>query len=180
MNRGNARANAFAVDQLQLQPTDKVLEIGFGGGVNIQRLLDRSALVVGVDRSRDAVAAADRRFARARSAARANFQLGEVEALPLADDSFTKAITVHTVYFWASLDRGFREIYRCLQPEGLLVVGFVPKAEMDQMGMPSDLFSPREPDDLGSAATAAGFMVEFRRPISPSPWMVLLGRKIRT
>lgn len=87
MNRGNARANAFALDQLALMPKDKVLEVGFGGGVNIERLLDQSASVVGVDRSKDAVAAADRRFATARSAGRARFLLGDVEALPLADNS---------------------------------------------------------------------------------------------
>jgi ubiquinone/menaquinone biosynthesis C-methylase UbiE len=177
MNRGNARANAFALDQLELQPTDKVLEIGFGGGVNIQGILDQSALVVGVDRSRDAVTAADRRFRLARSRGRANFLLGEVESLPLADNSFTKAITVHTVYFWTSLEQGFRELHRCLQPGGLLVVGFVPKLQMDHMGMPPDLFTLREPDALGAAATAAGFMVDVRRPVGSEPWLVLMGRK---
>ena len=179
MNRGNARANAFAVDQLELRPTDKVLEVGFGGGVNIQRLLDQGTSVVGVDRSRDTVAAADRRFARARAAARASFLVGEVEALPLADNTFTKAVTVHTVYFWTSLDRGFQELHRCLQPGGLLVVGFVPKAQMDRMGMPTDLFTARDPDALGSAATEAGFTVETRRPGGSEPWMVLVGRKSR-
>ena len=58
MNRGNARANAFALEQLELERSDRVLEVGFGGGLNIPHLLDHSASVVGVDRSRDAVAAA--------------------------------------------------------------------------------------------------------------------------
>lgn len=31
MNRGIAKMNAFAVRQLELAPTDRVLEIGFGG-----------------------------------------------------------------------------------------------------------------------------------------------------
>src|SRR3569833_3474794 len=144
MNRGNARANAFALEQLNLQSTDTVLEVGFGGGLNIRQLLDRSAAVTGVDRSRDAVASAERAFAPARSAGRARFLFGQVEALPLPEDAFTKALTVHTVYFWSSLDRGFRELYRCLQPEGVLVVGFVPKAQMDRMGMPTDLFTSRD------------------------------------
>lgn len=177
MNRGNARANAFALHQLQLQPNDKVLEVGFGGGVNIERLLHESASLVGVDRSKDAVSAANRRFARERSQGRASFMLGEVEALPLADESCTKAVTVHTVYFWTSLDRGFRELYRCLQPGGLLIVGFVPKTRMEAMGMPLDVFTPRDPEDLSSVASQAGFLVSIRRPDSPEPWMVLAGRK---
>jgi len=180
MNRGNAHANAFALDQLDLHSTDTVLEVGFGGGANLQRLVDQSASVVGVDRSRDAVSAAERRFSKARAAGRADFLLGNVEALPLADDAFTKAVTVHTVYFWTSLDRGFRELYRCLEPGGVLAVGFVPKELMDRMGMPGDLFTPREPDALGSAAVDAGFSVEVRSPSDPEPWMVLVGRKLRT
>lgn len=177
MNRANARANAFALDQLDLQPVDRVLEIGFGGGVNIQRILEQGASMVGVDRSRDAVGAADRRFAGARSQGRARFIFGEVEALPLADQAFTKAVTVHTVYFWQSLDRGFRELHRCLQPGGLLAVGFVPKARMDRMGMPGDLFTARDPDVLRAAAVEAGFDVDTRRPEGSAPWMALLCRR---
>lgn len=43
MNRGNARVNTFAVNRLGLQSTDAVVEVGFGGGPNLRRLLDRSA-----------------------------------------------------------------------------------------------------------------------------------------
>lgn len=177
MNRGNARANAFALDELDLQPSDKVLEVGFGGSLNLQRLLDQTASVTGVDRSRDAVAAAGRRFAAARSAGRATFILGDVEALPFPDRSFTKAVTVHTVYFWNSLDQGFREFYRSLQPGGVLAVGFLPKTEMDRMGMPGDLFTSRDPTSVGSAAAAAGFKVDIRRPKSSDQWVVLLCQK---
>ena len=177
MNRGNARANAFAVDQLDLHSGDEVLEVGFGGGVNVQRLLNSGAVVTGIDRSSDAVRAANRQFARARSAGRASFQLGQVESLPFADGSFSKAITVHTVYFWTSLERGFGELYRCLKPNGVMVVGFVPKAQMDRMGMPADLFTPREPEGLLEAALEAGFSVEARRTDGSEPWMALIGHK---
>lgn len=177
MNRGNAQANQFALDQLDLRSTDTVLEIGFGGGVNIQRLLDQSASVVGVDRSQDAVKSAERHFAEARSKGRASFLLGQVEALPLPDDAFTKAVTVHTVYFWTSLHQGFRELHRCLLPGGLLAVGFLPKAQMDRMRMPEDLFTTREPDALTSAASKAGFTVDMRQPERSAPWRVILCRK---
>jgi ubiquinone/menaquinone biosynthesis C-methylase UbiE len=177
MNRGNARANAFAVEQLGLQQTDRVLEIGFGGGMNLERLLAHGASITGVDRSKDSVAAADRRFAAARAAGRAHFVVGEIEALPFPDDAFTKALTVHTVYFWSSLDRGFDELYRCLEPGGVLSLGFLPKARMDRIGMPDDLFTPRDPDALAAAASKAGFDVDRRQPQSPAQWMVFLCRK---
>ena len=55
MNRHNARMNAFAVQRLQLEPTHRVLEIGFGGGVTLPTLLNAAAFVAGVDRSSDVV-----------------------------------------------------------------------------------------------------------------------------
>ena len=60
MNRHNARMNSFAVRQLQLEPTDHVLEIGFGGGLTLPSLLDATAFVTGLDRSNDAVTWAKR------------------------------------------------------------------------------------------------------------------------
>jgi hypothetical protein len=38
MNRGNARLNSFAVDQLQLVPEDRALEVGFGGAPAVPQL----------------------------------------------------------------------------------------------------------------------------------------------
>ena len=55
MNRHNARMNAFAVRQLKLEPSDRVLEIGFGGGVALPSLMDAAAFIAGVDRSDDVI-----------------------------------------------------------------------------------------------------------------------------
>ena len=71
MNRRNARMNAFAIKQLELQPSDRVLEIGFGGGVTLPTLIAVADSVTGVDRSRDAVNLANARFSTAVKAGRA-------------------------------------------------------------------------------------------------------------
>ena len=47
MNRTNAQLNAFAIRQLQLKATDRVLEIGFGGGATLPKLLAGAAFVAG-------------------------------------------------------------------------------------------------------------------------------------
>jgi SAM-dependent methyltransferase len=177
MNRGNARVNAFAVDQLDVRPTDAVVEVGFGGGPNLRRLMDGSASVVGIDRSPDTVAAAARLFAAECAQGRARFLLGDVEKLPIADGSCTKALTVHTVYFWRSLEKGFGELYRVLRPGGLLAVGFMPRERMETMGMPPDIFSLRAPEEVCAAATAVGFAVDRRQPPGGAPWLVVLCRK---
>src|SRR5689334_8950330 len=76
MNRHNARMNAFAVQMLDLAPPDRVLEIGFGGGVNLTSLIDHASFVGGVDRSSDVVAWAKKQFARAVQTGVADFREG--------------------------------------------------------------------------------------------------------
>ena len=49
---------------LELKASDRVLEIGFGGGVSLKPLLYIGAYVAGVDRSRDMVRHARRIFWR--------------------------------------------------------------------------------------------------------------------
>lgn len=175
MNRGNARMNAFAVEQLALASTDRVLEVGFGGGVTLPALLDRAAFVGGVDRSRDVVARARARFVAAVTAGRADFRIGEIEAIPFDAATFDKVCTVNTVYFWRSLDAGCAEIARVLAPGGLAVVGYLPKEHMDRHGMPADIFTSRTPEEVVAALTRAGFRsVRVTRPQPTTAWNVLV------
>jgi SAM-dependent methyltransferase len=176
MNRGNARLNSYVLDQLQLGSEERVVEVGFGGGVLLPRLLRGAVFVCGVDRSKDVVDAAARRFVGAVRAGRADFRVGTVENLPLPDATFDKALSVHTVYFWQSLKVGSAELGRVLRPGGRVALGFLPKAHMDRMNMPADIFSPREPDEVIAALQDAGFRdTEVRRPNSETRWLVATG-----
>jgi arsenite methyltransferase len=178
MNRHNAKLNAFAVRQLELTPSDRVLEIGFGGGITLPSLIAGAAFVGGVDRSRDMVRRAKARFPEAVAAGRADFREGNVEELPFEASSFGKVCTVNTVYFWSSLDAGFAEIHRVLSSGGRVVVGFLPKDRMDRLGMPTDIFTSRAPDDVIAALTKAGFSdVRLERPESTTPWNVIVATR---
>jgi SAM-dependent methyltransferase len=179
MNRGNRRLNGLALELLNLGPADRVLEVGFGGGIILYDLISRAAFVCGIDRADDAVATARRRFAGAIDAGKAEFKVGSVERLPVAPARFDKALTVNTVYFWRSLDEGVSEIRRSLAPGGKLVVGFVPKLRMDRMNMPADIFTPRTPEDICSAMRSSGFSgVEIHSPWGNDGPMAALGTNL--
>ncbi|OJX15544.1 MAG: hypothetical protein BGO82_12910 [Devosia sp. 67-54] len=171
MNRGNAGLNSLALEVLAPTPKDRVLEVGFGGGVLLRRLVGQAGFVCGVDRSADAVAAAQRRFAAAIRAGNAEFKLGTVENLPLPDAAFDGAVSVHTVYFWSDLPAGSRELARTLRPGGRVVLGFLPRDQMDKLQMPADVFTPRTPDDMLEALTGAGFSSAELRRREGSPWL---------
>lgn len=178
MNRHNARMNAFAVRQLELEPTDHVLEIGFGGGVTLPSLLKAAAFVAGLDRSNDVVGWAKQRFAEQIRSGHADFRQGSVESLPFGAAAFEKVCTVNTVYFWTSLEAGFGEIYRVLKSRGRIAVGFLPKERMDRMGMPKDIFTTRAPPEVVGAMTKVGFRdVSVTRPEPRTPWNVVVATR---
>lgn len=161
-----------------MTPTDRVLEIGFGGGVNLRYLIAGAAFVGGVDRSQEMVGRAKAKFAEAVSAGRADFRKGRVEEIPFEGSWFGKACTVNTIYFWRSLDAGFAEIYRVLSPGGCLVVGFLPKGRMYRMGMPIDVFTSRTPDEVDAALRGTGFTnVRVERPEPTTPWNVVVATR---
>jgi arsenite methyltransferase len=178
MNRHNAMMNAFAVQQLELERSDRVLEIGFGGGCALPALIEHAGFVAGVDRSGTMVARAKAQFAAAVSSGRAEFREGTVERLGFDDGSFGKVCTVNTIYFWRSLDEGFAEIRRVLSPGGRLVVGFLPKEWMDRMGFPADIFTSRAPDEVVAALTRTGFSdVRVERPRPATRWNVIVATR---
>jgi SAM-dependent methyltransferase len=175
MNRGNAAINAFTVERLDLQPTDRVLEIGFGGGVALPSLIAAAGSVVGVDPSPDVVRAATSQYG---TMGRLEFRQGEVEALPCAPGEFDKVCTVNTIYFWRSLEAGFSQIHRALVAGGRVAVGFLPKARMQRMNMPSDIFTLRDPDDVVGAMVQAGFQdVRVERPQPSTAWNTIVGTR---
>ena len=175
MNRHNAKMNSFALQLLNLTPSDRVLEIGFGGGLNLPQLVAGAAFVGGVDRSSAMVRQARSRFQEAVSRGRADFREGTVEKIPFPDAAFGKVCTVNTIYFWNSLEAGFAEIRRVLAPGGRLVIGFLPKEHMDRMAMPSDIFTTRAPDEVVAALEGKGFSgVRVERPTLTTAWNVIV------
>ena len=146
--------NIAALEALDLQPGERVLEVGFGGGDLLGRLLDsRAGEVIGADPSSAMVRRARGRF----SGQRVRLLEAPVTALPLGDGSVDKACSVNSLYFWANLDAAAWELARVLRPGGRLVLCFqTPQSVRDWAGHRFG-FRAWEEDEIASAMEAAGF-----------------------
>jgi SAM-dependent methyltransferase len=111
-----------ALDRLQLQPEDVLLEIGCGGGVLLDMALKTARRVWGIDHSPDMVTLARQKNRRALSEGRAGIVHGDAEVLPWAGATFTCATGVEVLYFMERPTRAFRELDRVLKPGGRLVL----------------------------------------------------------
>jgi len=130
MSRETAALNATVLDALELQPTDRVLEVGFGHGRTIERAaaIVTDGFVAGIDVSETMVRMATCRCRRFIEQGRVRLEVGDSSRLPFPANHFDKAYAVHTIYFWADPVAHLREIHRVLKPGGTLAIGLRPKA----------------------------------------------------
>jgi len=159
MNRSNAAMNEHAIELLDVQASSAVLEVGFGGGLALTRLLSlaSSGRITGVDPSDDMLAAAAEHHRAAIASGRLRLQRAVVEALPHGDGEFDRVLSVNTLYFWPDPARGFAEIRRVLRPGGKLVLGYRPAARMRTLGFTRHGFRLYEDDEVLRLLGGAGF-----------------------
>jgi SAM-dependent methyltransferase len=98
----NRRRNQWVVSLLDVQPADRVLEIGYGPGIAVSELsrLASSGMVMGIDHSEVMLRAATRRNAAAVRAGRVGLRLGSVESLPDFGEPLDTILSVNSMGFW--------------------------------------------------------------------------------
>ena len=175
MARLSGRRNAWIIAQLDIQPEDHILEVGFGPGAAIEVLADlaRNGSVVGIDSSPLMLRQASRRNARAVRAGRVQLRQGSALTQPFEEASFDKALTINSVQIWPDSFAGIKEIQRVLKPGGLINVALQP------VWVRTDPEVRKIGEDLLEQLKRAGFQqtrLEFK-PMKPMACVCALGVK---
>jgi ubiquinone/menaquinone biosynthesis C-methylase UbiE len=123
----NRERSEFVFSLLDLQPSDHVLEIGFGPGADLSRASRQAAFIAGIDHSDVMVKQAFQRNSAAIRDGRVQVQLGSVCTLPFPDASFDKIFAINSAQFWKDLPAALAEISRVLKPQGLLTLAIQPR-----------------------------------------------------
>lgn len=114
----------WTLDLLEIQPTDTVLEVGFGAGRGIKLAAEKALAgrVMGIDLSETMVQIATKRNTEAIRAGRVVLKQGDIATLPFEDQQFDKIMTIHTFYFWPEPSQIIQELRRVLRPSGKMIV----------------------------------------------------------
>jgi ubiquinone/menaquinone biosynthesis C-methylase UbiE len=122
----NLSLNTWMVELLDVQPHDRVVEVGCGPGTAIQQLAARapSGLVAGVDYSPVMVAQARDRNRLAVRAGTVEVKEGDAAHLPYPDGRFDAACAVNVLYFWADPLVALEELRRVLRPAGRVALAY--------------------------------------------------------
>jgi SAM-dependent methyltransferase len=125
----NRQRNRWVVSLLDVQPTDRVLEIGFGPGIAIAELIRAGAgQVYGIDHSEVMLRQASRRNGAAVRAGRVTLMCTPVDRLPpLLDGPFDAIVAVNSLGFWPAPAERLAELRARLAPHGRIAVVTQPR-----------------------------------------------------
>jgi ubiquinone/menaquinone biosynthesis C-methylase UbiE len=155
-----ASLNSQALELLGLQPSDRLLEVGFGHGRTIRSAAAQvpQGFVAGVDVSEDMVRMAQRRCVELVGKGLVELTVGDSRRLPYVDTSFDKVLSVHTIYFWKEPVKDLGEMFRVLRPGGRLVLGFRAKSDNGATSdFPETVYSFYSIDEVSTLLESAGF-----------------------
>ncbi|NUR89621.1 MAG: class I SAM-dependent methyltransferase, partial [Nonomuraea sp.] len=126
----NRKRNIWAVSLLNVQPTDRILEVGFGPGIAIAEFARRATRgkVHGVDHSHVMVRQATRRNAAAVRAGRVHLTQASVEHLPDFDEPLNIILAVNSTGFWPDPEERLRELAHLLAPGGRIALVSQPRS----------------------------------------------------
>jgi arsenite methyltransferase len=159
LENANAGMNALTLDGLALTADDRLLEVGFGSGYLLAKVLDEGscAFAAGVDLSADMVKLGRRRFRVFIESGRAVILEADVEHLPFEDGEFTKMCSVNTLYFWSRPASALAECRRVLKPGGTLALCFNSKADLAAWLGDTRGFTLYEVSEVEALLAGAGF-----------------------
>jgi ubiquinone/menaquinone biosynthesis C-methylase UbiE len=125
----NRQRSTWVVSLLDVQPADQILEIGFGPGVAVARLVRAGAgHVYGLDHSGVMLRHASRRNAAAIRAGRVTLINASVDQLPPAlDGPFDAILAINSLGFWPAPAERLAELGRRLAIGGRIAIASQPR-----------------------------------------------------
>jgi SAM-dependent methyltransferase len=123
----NIERNDWALSLLAIQPTDRILEIGFGPGVAAGKAAAKAAQVVGLDHSALMVCQATRRNKGLIDKGKLKLMLGSVEELRPEFGLFDKIYSMNVVQFWREPVVVFHKLHTLLKPGGVILTAYMPR-----------------------------------------------------
>ncbi|HXI26396.1 MAG TPA: methyltransferase domain-containing protein [Pyrinomonadaceae bacterium] len=173
MERGHRPVGEQAIAKMRVNPEARVLDVGCGSGWATRLLADYASngRVTGIDISDEMV-----QLARESSQSHANvdYEVASAEKLPFANNEFTHAFSMESLYYYRNIPQALKEIHQVLKPGGLFVavVDLYWENEathqwIDTLNVPVELLSI---EDYRSLFIDAGFEnIRDERILDPRP-----------
>ena len=123
MNENHKDISKFAFECVNVSENDMILDIGCGGGVNIEKFLKLTKNNVdGLDYSEISVAESIKRNKKAVDEKRCEVIQADVINMPIEDETYDLVCAFETIYFWPDIKNTFKEVSRIIKENGQFMI----------------------------------------------------------
>jgi len=156
---GNARLNKLVLQTLAPEAGDRILEIGCGTGKLLNRMVKECSKcdAEGIDFSDTMVSIARRKNRNHIATGKVVIHKGDVNQMPLREETYTKVYSINTIYFWPHPRETSRKIVHLIKPGGKLALGFEDIAQLEQRRLDKGVFRFYSTSDVETILIEAGF-----------------------
>lgn len=178
MNKGHEKLAKWGRSYINIDKDYTVLDLGCGGGRNIEYFLTKADKVYGLDHSKTSVKMASEINKKAIKTGRCQILVGDVKSLPFKNESIDIVTAFETIYFWDDLEECFKEIYRVLKKEGqFLICNEVSSKERRDVKKLLNIisFEIYNPEDLIKLLRELGFKCQYH--LDRKKQMVVIAKK---
>ncbi len=147
-----------AINALDLEDNDTLLEIGHGIGGHIAELLEGLPILQYTGLELSELMSHEASKANA-GYSNAKFVIADATKMPFADGSFKKVMTINTIYFWKEPVLLLNEVYRVLQPGGQFAICFAQRSFMKHLPFTQYGFNLYDTDKVEELVESTQFQV---------------------
>ena len=123
MNENHKDISEFAFEYINVNGKERILDIGCGGGVNIEKFLKLTENNVdGLDYSEVSVAESIKRNQKFVNDNRCRVIQADVSNMPIEDESYDLVSAFETIYFWPDIENTFKEVLRIIKTRGQFII----------------------------------------------------------
>lgn len=123
MNKNHENLAKWSVSHLNISKDDIILDIGCGGGINVERFIKMTEnKVYGLDYSELACERSAKLNQKTIDDGRCEIIQGTVSDMPFEDNYFDIVTGFETVYFWPDFINDLKEVRRVLKENGILLI----------------------------------------------------------
>jgi cyclopropane fatty-acyl-phospholipid synthase-like methyltransferase len=159
MIRNNQKNYETMLKNLDLQPHDKVFEIGYGPGAGIKMVAEScpTCTVDGIDFSALMYKTASKYNKEYIDNRRVSLSHGDFLQVPLSQNKYDKVFCLNVIYFWNELSTPFKRVFSLLDDRGSFHIYMAGKSFLTKRKFPDSVFNKYSIDEVTDMMKSVGF-----------------------
>jgi ubiquinone/menaquinone biosynthesis C-methylase UbiE len=159
MIKSNQKNYDRLIKDLDIQPHNKLLEIGYGPGIGIQMVAKRcpTCTIHGIDFSRLMYKRAVNFNKQYIDSGRVQLHYGDFLKTSVLDDDYDQVFCLNVVYFWDELNSPFKKVSSLLKKGGAFHIYMADKNTLVEKKAPNGVFNKYSIEQVMEALKSAAF-----------------------